>query len=65
MFNLRKGRLRGDLINVYLYLKGRYKEDGARLILVVPSDTKRGSGHKLKDRRFLLNIRKHFYCEGD
>lgn len=56
---LREEKIQEDL-RVYKYLMGGCKEEGDRLFSVVSSERTRRE-HKLKHRRLLLNIRKHFF----
>ncbi|KAK4831486.1 hypothetical protein QYF61_017987, partial [Mycteria americana] len=55
------GRLWGDLIAAFQFLKGAYKKDGDRHFSRACCDRTRGNGFKLKDGRFRLDIRKKFF----
>lgn len=54
-------KFKGNFLNAHKYLKEGCHEVKTRLFLVVSSDKARANGDKLKHRRFLLDIREHFF----
>ncbi|KAK4827594.1 hypothetical protein QYF61_019496 [Mycteria americana] len=61
LFSLGKGKLWGNLIVAFQYLKGAYKKDGNRLFSRAYCNRTRGNVFKLKEGRFRLDIRKKFF----
>ena len=62
LFSLEKRRLQGDLLrSAYQQLKGAYKRAGEGLFTRTCSDRTRGNGFKIKEGRFILDLRKKFF----
>ncbi|KAK4810814.1 LOW QUALITY PROTEIN: hypothetical protein QYF61_008786 [Mycteria americana] len=65
LFSLEKRRLRGDLITVFWYLKGSYKEDGGFLFTRSHMEKTRDNGFKLYWERFHLDLGNKFFTSED
>ena len=61
LFSLERGRLRGNLIAAFQYLKGAYKQEGNQLFVRIDNSRTRGNGFKLKEGRFSLDVRGKFF----
>jgi len=61
LFSLEKKRLREDLLTMFWYLKGGYKEDGDFLSTSSHMEKTRGNGYKLLLGRFQLDTRGNFF----
>ena len=62
LFRLLKRRLRGDLINVYKYLRFGRQRNEARLFSVLWGNRTRGNGQKLEHRKFHTNVHKNVFA---
>ena len=61
LFSLEKRRFKGDLINIYKYLKCASQRDMVSLFSAISGDRTRGNGHKLQHRKFCTDMQRHFF----
>ena len=59
--SLEKGRLRGDLIAAFPYVKGDYKQEGSQLFTRDDDGRKSGKCLKLMEERFKLDTGEVIY----
>ncbi|KAG8544284.1 hypothetical protein GDO81_022785 [Engystomops pustulosus] len=61
IFSLEKRRLRGDLIIMYKYVNGQYKDLSKDLFIPRPVTRTRGHPLRLEERRFYHQHRQRFF----
>jgi len=61
LLSLEKRRLWEDLVLVFQYLKGVYRQDRENTFSKPCCDRTRGNGFKLREGKFRLDIRKKFF----
>ncbi|XP_073516627.1 uncharacterized protein [Phyllobates terribilis] len=61
LFTLEKRRLRGDLINMYKYIRGQYRDLSHDLFIPRMVTKTRGHTMRLEERRFLHQHRRGFF----
>ena len=61
LFTLEKRRLRGDLINMYKYIRGQYRDLSHHLFILRTVTVTRGHPLRLEERRFVHKHRRGFF----
>jgi len=62
-FSLEKGRVQGDLVAAFQYLRGAYRKDGENIFSRACCNRTRSNSFKLREGRFQVDIR-NFFAKG-
>ena len=63
LFSLEKRRVLEILIVACQYLRGAYMEEGSQHFTLSDSDRTRGNDFKLKEEKFMLDVRQQFFTQ--